>query len=200
MAETNKRAEQKQATRLRLLAASRRLFADQGILATRTLEVATAAKVAHGTIFAHFSTREDLVTAVVDEYAGRTAKELGKLGGGGVGLREVLAAHLAGLSEQEDFYARLVMEGSALPAIARQRFHDIQATISSVFTEAAAREKAAGKIHFSDVAMLFDTWLGLIHHYVCNRDLFAHANRPVLADRGPELLEHFLLLIEKETP
>ena len=48
--------------------------------------------------------------------------------------------------------------------------------------------------------MLFDTWLGLIHHYVCNRDLFARANRPVLSDRGPELLEHFLLLIEKESP
>ncbi len=198
MTKLKNRAVQKQATRAKLLDASYWLFSEQGILTTRTLEVATAANVAHGTIFSHFATREDLVAAVVAEYGGQIAKRLEALVRKQATLREVLSAHLAGLSEQEGFYSRLVMEGPQLPTSAASRLSDIQSTIASYFSEAAEREKAEGRVRFGRVDLLFDTWLGLIHHYICNRDVFSTGKQPVLIERGPELLDHFMDLLSKE--
>ncbi len=198
MSGTSKRAEQKQATRDRLIQVSFELFSQQGILATRTLEIATAAGVAHGTIFSHFATRDDLVTAVVSKSAGQIARRLNELVEQRATLREVLTSHLACLSEQEDFYARLVMEGPLLPSSVRRRVSDIQSTIAFSFAEAAESERAEGLIRFQRVDLLFDTWLGLVHHYICNRDLFSNGGEPVLIQRGPELLQHFLSLIAEE--
>ena len=198
MTKPRTRAARKKATRAKLLEATYELFSEQGIVATRTLEVATAADVAHGTIFSHFATREDLVAAVVAEYGGQIAKRLETLVREPATLREVLCAHLAGLSEQEGFYSRLVMEGPQLPTSAADRLTDIQSTIAICFSAAAEREKAEGRIRFGRVDLLFDTWLGLIHHYICNRKTFATGKQPILIERGPELVDHFMELLSKE--
>ena len=50
------RLEQKQRTRERLLDVAATLFAERGLAATTTLEVARAAGVSHGTVFVHFPT------------------------------------------------------------------------------------------------------------------------------------------------
>jgi AcrR family transcriptional regulator len=189
------RAEQKQDTRARILETACALFARQGITATPTLEVADAAEVAHGTVFLHFPTRDALVTAVVEEYAGRIAWRIHRLAPQEPALRGVLEAHLASLSEQEEFYARLVMEGPLLPSYARTRLIIIQSAVAHYFALAAEREMDAGRIRRAPVGLLFNTWLGLLHHYVCNRDLFA-PGASVLERRGPALLEHFLSLVE----
>jgi len=42
--------------------------------------------------------------------------------------------------------------------------------------------------------LLFNTWIGLVHHYVCNRDLFA-PGESVIARRGSVLLDHYMGLL-----
>ncbi|QYG94022.1 TetR/AcrR family transcriptional regulator [Iamia sp. SCSIO 61187] len=69
------RAQQKEETRERLLAAARERF-DQGSVVTTPLDaVAAAAGVSKATLFFHFATRADLLRAV----AGSLAKELAPL-------------------------------------------------------------------------------------------------------------------------
>jgi AcrR family transcriptional regulator len=192
---TSVRAERKLETRQALIEAAHDLFSRHGIAATRTLDVAEAAEVAHGTLFIHFPTRDHLVTAVVEEYVGRIAWRLHELACQGTTLREILTAHLECLAEQEKFYARLVMEGPLLPSFARTRLIILQSVVGLYFAQASERAMEAGEIRRCLVGLLFNTWLGLLHHYVANRDLFA-PGRSVLAERGPTLLEHFLMLIE----
>ena len=64
---TGKRTEQRQRTRQHLIETALALFEARGVAATRTLDVAEAAGVSHGTVFAHFPTREALVEAAVAE-------------------------------------------------------------------------------------------------------------------------------------
>ncbi|MEA3501201.1 MAG: TetR/AcrR family transcriptional regulator [Actinomycetota bacterium] len=188
------RAEKKQRTRLQLIEAALDVMAERGITATRTIDVAKRAGVAHGTVFVHFPTREDLITAVVDAHARQIGGRLHELAGDSATVRDVLTAHLAGLVEHEAFYARLVMEGPLLPAYPRATLLGIQSAISAHLAEAAEREMAAGRVRRMPVYLLFNTWLGLVHHYLCNRELFA-PGESVLERWGPTLLNHYLGLI-----
>jgi AcrR family transcriptional regulator len=189
-----RRNEQKELTRTRILEAAYRLFSRQGLGATTTLEVARRARVSHGLIFAHFATREALVTAVVAEFAERVVVRIHDLVEAKASLRQVLAAHLAGLSQHEAFYARLITEGPSLPSTARATLIGIQSATAFHIAAAAEREMDSSQIRRVPIPLLFNTWIGLIHHYLVNRDLFA-PGASVLEQRGAELLEHYLGLL-----
>src|SRR6266545_3086085 len=68
----------------------------------------------------------------------------------------------------------------------------------------------AGRVRPIPAHLLFNTWLGLVHHYVANRDLFAATgpgggaspgdpdqspNCAVMAAHGPTLVEHYINLL-----
>lgn len=191
------RREQKEATRLRLLHAGLRLFATGGIVRTTTAEVARQAKVAHGTVFVHFPSREDLVTAVVEEFGVRmTDCVRQKMLQGDPTVREVLEAHVQAVEQFEAFYARLVTERTLLPEAARARLVILQSAVAWCVARAVERERAEGTFRELPPGLLFNTWLGLLHHYVCNPDLFAEGHS-VLRERGRALVEHFMSLIRK---
>ena len=188
---------QKQTTRKRIIQSASRLFADHGILVTTTEQVARAAGVAHGTVFAHFRTQEALIVAVIEELGADVAGRLHELASRSRGVAAVLRAHLKGLAEYEGLYRRLVVEGMQLPARARTSLVMVQSAISHHVSEAAEREMEAGSVRRMPVALLFNTWIGLLHHYLANADLFS-PHGSVLDRRGPELCRHFLSLIRTE--
>lgn len=57
--------------RERIIAAAARLFGDKGYHDTTTAEIAEAAGVAAGTIYIYFSSKEELLVAVFEEFLGR---------------------------------------------------------------------------------------------------------------------------------
>ena len=189
-----RRSDQKQQTRTLLINTALDLMAERGIAATRTIDVAARAGVAHGTVFVHFPTRDDLIAEVVATHSEQIAGRLHELAGESATVRDVLAAHLTGLTEHEAFHARLVMEGPILPPYPRATLLGIQSAISAHLALAAQREMAEGRIRTMPVPLLFNTWLGLIHHYLINRELFA-PGQSVVERWGPTLLDHYVGLL-----
>jgi AcrR family transcriptional regulator len=61
----------KSATRKRILAVAQKQFAEHGFDATTTRDVARAAKIAAGTLFNYFPTKESIVACVVGEACNR---------------------------------------------------------------------------------------------------------------------------------
>ena len=57
---TGRRAANKEATKSRILAAALALFQDRGFEATTTKEIARRARIAEGTVFNYFATKEDI--------------------------------------------------------------------------------------------------------------------------------------------
>lgn len=192
---TLKRSEKKRETRARLIECAYRLFAAHGITTTRTVDVAESAGIAHGTVFVHFPTREALILAVIEEYGIRSAARLRDLAlQAEPSVREVLEAHVRCVQEQEGFYAHFVLERQLLPSGVRTRLVILQSAVAFYFGKAVKREMANGLIREAPVGLLFNSWLGFLHHYVCNRDLFSN-NGPVLAERGGSLIDHYMLLV-----
>ncbi len=190
----SQRFEQKRRTRERLIEAALPLLARDGLMAARTGDIAKAAEVSHGTVFLHFPTRNDLLIAVIEQFGERLTRRLHELNRGELALGQVLQAHLQGLAEFEDFYTRMVIEGPLLPDEAQQTLLMVQSAVSFHLIQAAERQMAAGEIRLLPLHLLFNTWLGLIHHYLINRRWFAPEGK-VLERYGPELTAYYLHLI-----
>jgi AcrR family transcriptional regulator len=191
---TARRQRQKLHTREHIIEVALNQFAKDGLTATRTSDIASAAKVSHGTVFVHFPTRELLLDAVIEEFGMLITARLHELVGSNCGMKEVLEAHLKGICEYEAFYTRLVSEIRLLHTSASNALIMIQSAISFHIVEVAEREMKAGKIIVLPFDLLFNTWIGLIHYYLINGDLFApHVS--VLERYDKKLIEHFINLI-----
>jgi AcrR family transcriptional regulator len=194
MSARSSREEQSQRTRARILKAAFRIFARDGFVAGRTLDVARGARVSHGSVFVHFATREVLLAQVIEEMGGQVVARTHALAERKASIGAVLEAPLAGLREHEALYARLVGESPLLPSIARSTLVCIQSALALHLSAAVEREQAAGTVRELPLAFLFNTWLGLLHHYLLQRDLFA-PDDSVLSRHGPELVRQYLSLI-----
>ncbi len=181
------RTAQKEQTRHHLLNMAYGEFAQKGFLAAKTLDIATAAGVSHGTLFLHFPTKEQLLIKTIDEFGIRVGTKLKRLIKAKAEARQVLAAHLETIEEYESFYANLVIEGPLLPPSVRNRVFMIQSGVAH-YLEKTMKKMAphAVPLHF-----LLNSWLGLIHYHLVNRDLFA-PGKSVIATRGKDLLDHFI--------
>lgn len=190
-----KRQIQKNLTRKHLIEIAINKFGENGITTTRTADIAQAANVSHGTLFAHFPTQEELLTAVTEEFGIRITQRLHELVNTNSSFFEVLQAHLIGLIEFEPFYTRLVIERRLLPESVRNTYIMIQSTISFHISIAAQKEMEQGIIRKIPMHLIFNTWMGLIHYYITNSDLFS-TNGSVLKQYGDELLQHYMNLIK----
>jgi AcrR family transcriptional regulator len=191
------RQSQKLQTRERIIDIALKQFAKDGLTAARTSDIASGAKVSHGTVFAHFPTRELLLETVIEEFGTRIASRLHQLVRENCSMKEALEAHLQGIQEYEAFYTRLILEGPMLNESARSSLIMIQSTISFHLVQTAEREMKKGKIRRQPVELLFNTWIGLLHHYLINGDLFAPGGS-VVGRHGQQLIEYYLILIAEE--
>ena len=189
----NSRRQQKEQTRERLLQAAYLVFSRQGIMQSRMEDIAREAGVSHGTVFVHFKSQGELTEAVVSHYGKEIAARTHDLSESGGSLAKVLRAHLKGIGEYECFYTRLLLEARLLPQAARDSFVMIQSVLSLHFTRALEREEAAKKIGIP-AHVLFSMWIGLLHHYLQNSDLFAPEGG-VIARHGDMLMDAYVRLV-----
>ena len=189
------REEQKLVTRQRVLGAAAALFAEQGLARTRTADIARRAGLSHGGMFVHFKTRDDLLTEVVSETGRKITDRLHASVHHDASLTEILRAHLAALSECESAYSAFLRESRLLPEETLRTRTGVLSAVSHYLNESAEREMLAGRIKRIPKHMLFNTWIGLVHHYLMNRELFSPRGS-VLEKRGEELVTHFMSLVE----
>lgn len=190
----NKRQQQKLQTRSLLIETALKLYGENGFTGTTTLAIAKEAKVSHGTIFAHFSTQGELLSAVIEQFGKRINSRLNELAVCRNSLRELLEAHIEGLMGFEDFYCRLVSEKRLLPDEAKHTFILIQSTISFHISQAYEREADSGSLKKLPVHMIFNGWTGLLHHYLTNNEFFC-PGESVLQRYGKELVNYYMDLL-----
>ena len=191
----NKRNVQKELTRKRLIEVAIKLFGDNGILNTKTIDISKEAGVSHGTVFSHFKTQEELLVTVIEEVGDRIVSKLQELIDVNSSLEEILKAHINGLMEFEKFYTRLIIERRLLPESASNIYIIIQSSISFHIGEVLKKEIDKGKIIDTPIHLLFNSWVGLIHYYLTNGDLFTN-EESILNNYGQDLINHYIKLIK----
>jgi Transcriptional regulator len=188
---------QKEQTRECLLKTAYELFSQQGILNTRMSDIAESAGVSHGTVFLHYKTQEELITEVVETYCGKIAARTHDLADSCSSMRDILSAHLTGIMEFEPFYTRLVIENHLLPLPARDAWINVQSAISLHFSKVVERELNMGALVEIPSYLLFNTWMGLVHYYLANSNLFAPDGK-IIEKYGEVLIENYMKMIQHE--
>jgi len=191
---TGARKMQKEQTRERIVTAAMKVYSEQGF-STPTTAIANEAQVSHGSIFVHFPTVESLVMRLLDSFSQDITSELHLLRDSG-GIEKLLAMHIDVLTKHEGLYKRLTSEAVYLPEEAKNTFIAIQSTVSIHFLQALEPEISAGRIKPIPFHMLFNTWLGLIHYYLLNGELFA-PHDSVLIRHKDTLIECFMAFIKQ---
>jgi len=191
-----KRQEQKVQTRRKILDTAFRLYSAGGF-STPTNVIARESGLSHGAIFLHFPTREALQLQVLEKFTREIGDKLHELSKTGGKISDLLYAHIGVLEEYESFYKNLISEISNLPDGIKTLLIALHSVMSFHFGEVIEKEKKKGRIKNIPLHMLFNTWLGLLHYYLQNSDLFS-SGTSVLKNRKDELVKYFILLISGE--
>lgn len=190
----SRRQQQKRETRDRLIAAGWALFSARGVVSVRTLDIARAAGVAHGSFFVHFPTREDLIIYLIDRFAERVVGAVDAHARAGATIGAVLRAHIGGLREGEDFYTWLIRETHLLPPPARAALTGVQSAVAHHLEIVLRQPENAAQLGDLPLPLFFNGWLGYLHHHLLNADLFA-PGASLLERRGVILVAHYLRLV-----
>lgn len=191
---TSQRARQRESTRRQLVEAGLRVVAASGFAGASTAAIAQATGKAHGTVFVHFRTRDELVAELVAEVGRVMSAQLATPEA--AALPEVLAAHLAALADNEVLYARMLCEASSLPLAARAQIFALQSGVAARIRAAYLRAREQGALREADPVILSNIWISLTNHYVMNRDLFAPGGSAIAA-HGEAIKAQFLNLIQQ---
>lgn len=191
----SKRQLQKEQTRENILQTAYRVYAAQGFSAT-TAMIAKEARVSHGTIFVHFPSVNDLISQLITAFGSQLTMEMHALAKKNDSIEALLTAYLDILSGHEAFYIRLISEKSLLPEDVPFILANIQSNIAYHFSIVIAREIAQRTVKNIPAAMIFNTWMGLLHYYLLNKDLFS-PDEPLLPRYGSQLTAVFLELIKQ---
>ena len=82
-----------------------------------------------------------------------------------------------------------------MPKEFRATWVGLQSAVASYLCAAAEAEASQGRIRALPAHLVFNTWIGLVHHYMVNKDLFVPEGS-VIAVHGPALIEHFMTLLQ----
>lgn len=191
----SKRALQKKKTREKIKQTAYQIYSERGFGVT-TAELAKSVGVSHGTIFVHFPTLNNLLEELIHDFGHTLTTEMHDLSEQNGSMQELLTAYVKILSHHEAFYIQLICERNLLPESAQLTLASIQSTAAFHFNRLLEREITQDIVKQLPVHMLFNAWLGLLHYYLCNKDLFA-PNEPILPIYGNQFIETYLTLIKK---
>lgn len=193
----SRRELQREQTRERLLTEGEQEFIRGGFRDASTAAIAKAAGVAHGTVFLHFPTKEDLLSEIVLRHAQEAMNELHARAGATKDLESLLDAHLEVIARHEDFEVALARESALLPGPLMRRVVIARTGIGHHLYErlrAGVEEGRYAETVDPTVALSF--WFGTLQYHLAHRELFA-PKAGLIRTRGAKLKEFFLQSIER---
>jgi len=188
-----RRRLQKEATREHIIKTATAVYARRGFSAPTSV-IAQEAGLSHGSIFVHFPTRESLQLSVLERFAHDLGDSLHGLSLSGGGIEELLHAHVRVLKAYEPFYKNVISEASSLPQETMSLLISVQSAASYHIGAAIEEGKREGAVKDIPLSMLFNAWMGLLHYYLQNSELFA-PGASVLDRYEDELVDGFVRLI-----
>lgn len=152
------RAEQKDATRARLLKLGRRLFVRRGYDATSIALVCREARVTHGALYHHFPSKEALFAAVVAEVFGEVAERVRQATDAWQGWAQVEAACNAYLDACTEPEVQLFLFQDGPRVLSRDAFDSIDHSVNAPLVDGLIdRWMAEGLLEARPVSFLART-------------------------------------------
>lgn len=160
----------------RIIAAAARLFAEKGYHRTTTAEVADAAGVAAGTIYIYFSSKEDLLVSVFEDFLSthmvRLAEGVAAVRGAELKLRKLVELGLKLMEDNPDsariFLSQLRQSPSMIKAVVKRSSRAYMGIIEGIL-EDGMHSGAFRRVDVpSSAAMFFGVYQSVVLNWVAS--------------------------------
>jgi AcrR family transcriptional regulator len=190
-----KRQLQKDTTRKLILETALRVYAEQGFSVPVGI-IAQEAGLAHGSVFLHFPTKDDLLYSTLERFFKGIAEKMHEFSELNGNLETLLRGFLSIIEEHEAFYKHLVMEIHTLPPDTKNMLISMRSTNAHHFEIAVEQEIRRDRIKKLPLHLMFNTWMGLVYYYLQNSEWFA-PGQSVINRCKDELIDFYMALIRK---
>jgi AcrR family transcriptional regulator len=168
----NKRQLAKEETRNNILQQTKKLVETKGIYQLTTKEIADKCQIAHGTLFAHFPDKENLMITVLKTELMSIAKAINELNKGQVNFEGLLDGYLLLVSKHEDLLVVIAKEFPFLSNNLKREIITTESIVRKIFYEQLEQDiqkKILPPVPITK-ALVFLT--GTINYYLSRRELF----------------------------
>ncbi|MBI9048174.1 MAG: TetR/AcrR family transcriptional regulator [Anaerolineaceae bacterium] len=190
----NAREKGKQATRQNILKIAKEEFIEKGLFGLSTATVAQKAGIAHGTVFYHFATKEDLMYEMLDSALLKITAQLNNLLKGRQDTRSLLDHYLDFVTVEEPFLAMIAKETGLYPAKIRRVVMGREAAIRLYFYRSLTHEMEMGVCKVMDPGMVLSFLFATINEFLSKRDAYRIGDR-VIAKKKEMILNTFFQFI-----
>lgn len=194
----NKRQLQKQQTRNKIAATARDLFTQQGFLNTTTAQIASASGIAHGTLFLHFPTKDDLILEIMDSALETIQDALQPIMAQSGSLDELLLRYLDLIEQNEALFATKAREMALYSAELRRKLLFRDAIILEHFHTLFQQGIDQGVYRSLSIQTALSFFFGSLHYHLSLRQLFAGQSSVIAKIKKP-LIETFIAMITTQT-
>ena len=180
----NEREKVKLETRTKILRLAKEEFIEKGLLGLSTVSIARKASVAHGTVFFHFPTKEDLMMDMLDTELLKITAELNPLLTDIHDVRILLERYLDFVASEEPFLAMLAKEAPLYTPQMRRMVMGREAAIRHYFHMALTEEMKSGRIKAMEPTVVLTFLFATINEFLRYRDAYRNDDSVISKKKG----------------
>lgn len=183
------REEKKALTKKKILTAAIELYSERGFVEASIEDISKLASVGKGTVFLHFDNKDELMAVVLSQLLTTFDQEMEKKNHAIKNIEEYLLLHLSVLEQHEDLYFHFITQRLLLGKAVNFVYIGLQAAFSHHFGQAVEKELSL------PLDVVVTSWIGMIHYYLENRDLFGGKN--IIATNKEKWVSQYLILLNE---
>ena len=191
-----KREIQKKNTREFIIKTAKHEFIKKGFLKATTADIALRAGLAHGTLFLHFNTKDELIIEIVEDLLVNITNDLHDLLKSAKDVEELLNNYLECLSKEEQFFTILSRELPFYTPKLRRQIIFRESGIRKYFYEAIEKGIKNGNYKNIEISDSLNFLFGHINYLLSNKELFIKSGS-VIAQKRNSIINTFLSFIKK---
>jgi AcrR family transcriptional regulator len=187
----NAREKVKQETRNKILQLAKEEYIDKGLLGLSTVTIAKKANIAHGTVFFHFPTKDDLMMDMLDIELLKITAELNPLLTDVSNMRILMERYLDFVASEEPFLSMLAKEAPLYTPQMRRTVMGREAAIRHYFHIVLTREMVSGHCKSLDSTLVLTFLFSTIQEFLRFRDAY-RTGESVIKERKEIIIDTFM--------
>lgn len=192
----NKRQISKETTRNLILEKTKELIVKNGIIATSTKSIADYCKIAHGTLFSHFNTRETLIAEVLKIEFLRVAKRLYEMKSANKSLEFILTNYFELLIEEEELFVVVNKEFPFISDSIKMEIITTESIVKKLILQKIEQGISDGIFKSIKPTMAISFLFATLNYYLCRKEFFVESGS-VIKLKKDEIINTFLTFIKK---
>jgi AcrR family transcriptional regulator len=188
------RISQKNITQSTIINAAWSIFSSLGFVDANIRDIAKHGSISTGSVLVHFGTKEKLVDFIIERLKDQITLDLAKRQPKTITLIDILSIQLDVLFLYERIYIRLLQESNKLSEKTQNEFISIQSLFSEHLSQALTKDYLNSNSMVLPSKMLFNVWIGLVHHYLLNSEKFAPKESVIMICKN-QIIRAYMILV-----